>query len=122
MNKKLALAFILLLNHSLLFGAAQGAHLPDDDHPLGYAFHQGDHDAPHAHAGPETLPDHPGHDHPGHDHHNHGVHIHLTAGLPYSLPVILDNAVNDKIAAHQPAYGSVSYTPRFLRPTIKPAH
>lgn len=69
MNRKFVLAFILLLNHSLLFGASQ------------------------------------------HEHHNHGVHVHLSVALPYSISFSFENADNDQVAAWQPAYGSMSYSP-----------
>lgn len=120
-NRKFVLAFILLLNHSLLFGATQSAHIPDVDHPLGYAFHLDEtQDCPphlgeladsdtHADSDADTHP--ASHGHPGHDHHNHGVHIHLSTGLPYSISLSFDNAGNDQVAAWQPAYGSMSYSP-----------
>lgn len=91
MYKHLALALLLTLNHSLLFGVMEAAHLPDADHPLGQIYTH-DH-APHA-DDTDTVEHHDHHVLPQaasatsdshHADHHHGVHVHLNCDLPESF-------------------------------------
>ncbi|MBU2098120.1 MAG: hypothetical protein KKD00_05120 [Gammaproteobacteria bacterium] len=122
--KKLILAFILLFNHSLMFGVTEAAHIPDEEHPRGYAYHAGvdqhehdidvlhvlDHALQHISAQVNASDDaanHAGHDH----HHKHGTHIHLNCELPYSLHFDFQLSGSQVPCAHLITHQSQLYSP-----------
>lgn len=137
MSRKIVLALLLILNHSLLYGVSQAAYIPDAEHPYGHAYQ---HEHLHVHLydhepalEPELKKSHD-HDHHAHDvapldlntdnhseftgaenhhesQHTHGVHIQLNCDLPFTLSLTLLNLCDAHPAGHQHEHASLAFAP-----------
>ncbi len=121
MSVKILLGLLLILNHSLMFGVSQAAHIPDEDHPYGQAL-----EYEHHHQHGDAVANHNQHDHADeplpladsligdedHEHsHKHGVHVHLNCDLPYSLSFSIDPAATLRPAFFQSLHQGLAYAP-----------
>ncbi len=142
MSRQILFALLLMLNHSLLFGASQAAYIPDELHPFGSAF-------PHEHLHEHGHDDHDhghGHDHddhahnmdqplstpdsphvfdtamaPDHDHdttHSHGAHVPLNCDLPFSLSFALNTAHTEPPASSQHMHAGLAFAPPVPPPNV----
>ena len=93
MYRKILLAFILILNHSLLIGQIQAAEMPDEEHPFGHESPEHFHDHVHSeqvflsHENFQSQSDYEEHLNTHDEQHQHGMHIHLSLALPDALVV-----------------------------------
>ena len=98
------MAILLLLNHSLMFGVAEAAHIPDDEHPYGHIM---DYDHETIPAGHSVDDGHESHE----QHHKHGMHVHLNCDLPYTLSFEFETPGSESFDARQFLHPSLAYSP-----------
>lgn len=123
--KKILFALLLMLNHSLMFGAVQAASLPDEDHPFGKAIPH-DHLHHHDHHDHHEMNEHaPSHDeshhqtnsaasddeHHDHHHHSHGMHAQLNCDLPCSRDLNLQKRCCEALTYYHVTHQSLTYSP-----------
>lgn len=96
--KKLLFAMVLVLNHSLMFGVTEAAHIPDAEHPYGHTVNY-DHG------------DDSDQDVDGEQHHKHGMHVHLGCALSYSLNFSVQTVPDQALSSCKFLHQSLSYTP-----------
>jgi hypothetical protein len=118
--RKVILAFLLVINYSLAFGAIEAAAMPDEQHPLGKAIQHHHHH--HLHA------DQHSHDHNNlagqdgkaqqqtaddvHDHqHKHGINIQLNMDIPGLLALDFYRADSPPVTRYRLDLNSLSYAP-----------
>ena len=104
MYKKLVMALLLILNHSLMIGVTEAAHMPDEEHPYGHTV-----DYDHAAELVEHSPD------DGHEfheqHHKHGAHVHLGFALPTNVDGTVPPAGAVLMMNHKFLLSGLTYAP-----------
>ncbi len=126
MYTKIIFAIILVMNHSLLFGAIQAAEMPDECHPFGHntpldhpdklsseqhvLLHATDNNQLHG----DCLEHNLEHD----EHHEHGMHIHLSLSLPETLEVPVQMQAKLALPPYLANQQYLSYTPPVPPPTV----
>ncbi len=118
---KVAIALLLILNNSVMFGAIQAAEMPDEHHPWGQAYqHDYLHHHSHDHERQGTslttlIADHTDalqveHDE-HHEHHEHGAHSHMNMDLPQTVGLEFRRTASQALTLYELHHQSQTYTP-----------
>ncbi|GEM_PF-536129 len=130
-HRTLLIAMLLVLNHSFMFGVAEAALLPDENHPFGKAvqhehlhhhahrdmheqLHEQvhEHSPEHSHNAGQQQSDSPAIDDDQHEHHHeHATHVQLNFDLPSSLSLIIQKHGSDALTAYHLTHQSLTYAP-----------
>ncbi len=115
---KIVLGLLLLLNHSVMFGAMAAADMPDEAHPFGTAvnhehLHHHSHDKqPHASDQHSPVNSDQAQVHDELDpHHEHGMHIQLNMDLPSIVVFEFRNQTRQQFIASYLSGKSQIYSP-----------
>ena len=104
MYKKLLMALLLIINHSVMIGVTEAAHMPDEEHPFGHTVDYDHADEPVEHSSDD------GHDY-HEQHHKHGAHVHLGIALPVNVDVAVQPVDSVFMVTHKALLSGLIYSP-----------
>ncbi len=114
MLKKVLIALLLILNHSVMFGVMEAEEIPDEAHPYGQTFeheHLHHHSHGHEHHDVSSIPMEPGHHDEHEPHHEHGAHTHLSMDAPQTISLDLQREGTQALTSYALPHQSQIYSP-----------
>ncbi|MES3008620.1 MAG: hypothetical protein V4751_12710 [Pseudomonadota bacterium] len=114
MLKKVLIALLLILNHSVMFGTMEAEEIPDAAHPYGQTFEHEllhHHSHQHEHHDASSTATDSGHHDEYEPHHEHGAHTHLNMDVPQTISLDLQRQSGQASTSYALPHQSQTYSP-----------